>query len=230
MASEKVTLAAGVPTIWIGMLQLLEKDPGATISRRCNRIVCGGSAVPLALIEGLQRHGLNIIQAWGMTEMSPVGSIGRLRSDARRSAGRGAERRRAPRRASPVPLVDFRVLDESGKEVPWDGVTFGELQVRGPWVTAVLLPRRRRQREQVQRRLAAHRRRGDDRPDGYIGIVDRTKDVIKSGGEWISSVNLEGLIMGHPQVLEAAVIGVPDPSGRSARWPMSCRSRTSRTR
>jgi fatty-acyl-CoA synthase len=210
IASEKVTLAAGVPTIWIGMLQLLDKDPSAYDLSSCNRILCGGSAVPLALIEGLQRHNLNIIQAWGMTEMSPVGSMGRLRSEV---AAMPVDDQNAVRGKAgvPVPLVDFRVLDDAGNPVPWDGVTFGELQVRGPWVTSSYY---HGGDDNVNKFSDGWLRTGDVvtlDPYGYIGIVDRTKDVIKSGGEWISSVNLEGLIMGHPQVLEAAVIGVPDP-------------------
>ncbi|HEY7022433.1 MAG TPA: long-chain fatty acid--CoA ligase [Ktedonobacterales bacterium] len=210
IASEKVTMAAGVPTIWIGMVQLLDKDPGAYDLSACSRIVCGGSAVTLALIEGLQRHNLNIIQAWGMTEMSPVGSFGRLRSEIMEMPVEDQYAARA-KAGVPVPLVDFRVLDESGNPVPWDGVTFGELQVRGPWVTMSYY---HGGDDNVNKFSDGWLRTGDVvtlDPYGYIGIVDRTKDVIKSGGEWISSVNLEGLIMGHPQVLEAAVIGVPDP-------------------
>jgi fatty-acyl-CoA synthase len=210
IASERVTLAAGVPTVWVGMLQLLDKDPGAYDLSACNRILCGGSAVPLALIEGLQRHNLNIIQAWGMTEMSPVGAFARVRSEVlalpieEQNVARG-------KAGVAVPLVDFRVLDDTGNPVPWDGVTFGELQVRGPWVTSSYY---HGGDDNVNKFSDGWLRTGDVvtlDPYGYIGIVDRTKDVIKSGGEWISSVNLEGLIMGHPQVLEAAVIGVPDP-------------------
>jgi acyl-CoA synthetase (AMP-forming)/AMP-acid ligase II len=210
MVDERVTMAAGIPTIWVGMLQLLDKDPGAYDLSACNRIICGGSAVTPALIEGLQRHNLNIIQAWGMTEMSPVGSFSRLRSEVLELPIEEQNAARA-KAGVPVPLVDFRVLDDAGNPVPWDGVTFGELQVRGPWVTTSYY---HGGDDNANKFSDGWLRTGDVvtvDPYGYLGIVDRTKDVIKSGGEWISSVNLEGLIMGHPQVLEAAVIGVPDP-------------------
>jgi acyl-CoA synthetase (AMP-forming)/AMP-acid ligase II len=205
---EKVTLAAGVPTIWIGMLQVLDKEPHDLSSLK--RIICGGSAVPQALLAGLDRHGLNLIQAWGMTEMSPLGSVSRLRSW---HLGLTPEEQLSIRgKAGPAaPLVEFRVLDEAGKQVPWDGKTFGELEVRGPWITEAYYhggP------DSVAKFHDGWLRTGDVvtlDEDGFIGIVDRSKDVIKSGGEWISSVDLENLIMGHPQVLEAAVIGVPDP-------------------
>ena len=207
IASEHVTLAAGVPTIWIGMLQVLAKEQYDLSA--LTRILCGGSAVPLALIEGLERHGLTIIQAWGMTEMSPIGTLCRVQSTLEHLPQEEKFKIRA-KAGIAVPLVDFRVVDADGKQVPWDGTTFGELQVRGPWITA------------------SYYHGGDDNANkfsdgwlrtgdvvtidehGYVGIVDRTKDVIKSGGEWISSVNLENVLMGHPQVLEAAVIGVPD--------------------
>jgi fatty-acyl-CoA synthase len=210
MESERVTLGAGVPTIWIGLIQVLEKMP-LDLSA-CDRILCGGSAVPLALIQGLRKHGLTIIQAWGMTEMSPVGTMGRLQSTLEGLPPEEQDHVRAKVGVA-VPLVELRVVDPDGNEVAHDGVEFGELQARGPWITASYF---HGGDDNVNKFMDGWLRTGDvatiDR-HGYIGIVDRTKDVIKSGGEWISSVNLENLIMGHPQVLEAAVIGVPD-----AKW------------
>jgi fatty-acyl-CoA synthase len=210
IASERVTVAAGVPTIWIGMVQVLDKNPGVYDLSHLTRIPCGGSAVPLSLIEGLQRHGLNIVQAWGMTEMSPLGTVAHIRRELADLPQDEQNRWRA-KAGYPVPFVDFRVLDDEGRQVPWDGTTFGELEVRGPWITASYY---NGGEDSAAKFHDGWLRTGDVvtvDEYGYLGIVDRSKDVIKSGGEWISSVDLENLIMGHPQVLEAAVIGVPDP-------------------
>jgi fatty-acyl-CoA synthase len=210
IASEHVTVAAGVPTIWIGMVQVLDKDPSAYDLSSLSRIPCGGSAVPLSLIEGLQRHGLNIVQAWGMTEMSPVGSVCHIRKELADLPQEELNHVRT-KPGYMVPFVDFRVLDDSGAQVPWDGKTFGELEVRGPWITASYY---HSEEDGSGKFHDGWLRTGDVvtiDEYGYIGIVDRSKDVIKSGGEWISSVDLENTIMGHPQVLEAAVIGVPNP-------------------
>jgi fatty-acyl-CoA synthase len=210
IASERVTFAAGVPSIWVGMLQVLEKDPGAYDLSALKRIPCGGSAVPLALIEGFQRHGLTILQAWGMTETSPLASVCYIKSSLADLPADEQNRVRT-KQGIMVPLVDFRVLDESEHPVPWDGKTFGELEVRGPWITESYYhggP------DSAGKFHDGWLRTGDVvtvDTEGYINIVDRSKDVIKSGGEWISSVDLENTIMGHPQVLEAAVIGVPHP-------------------
>jgi fatty-acyl-CoA synthase len=212
MADQKVTLAAGVPTLWIGLLQLLDNDPTAFDLSHLQRIICGGSAVPLALIEGLQRHNLNIIQAWGMTEMSPLGTVSRVRSHLADLPVAEQNKYRATVGIA-SPLVEFRIVDDNGAPLPWDGQQFGELQVRGPWITGSYY---HGGADNTNKFADGWLRTGDVAtidPDGYVGIVDRTKDVIKSGGEWISSVNLENLIMGHPQVLQAAVIGVP-----SAKW------------
>jgi fatty-acyl-CoA synthase len=207
MASERVTAAGGVPTIWIGMLQVLAKEPQDLSA--LSRLICGGSAVPLALIEELDRHGLTIIQAWGMTEMSPLGSVSRVKSYLTSLPQEEQNRFRA-KQGLMAPLVDFRVVDDNNHPVPWDGKTFGELLVRGPWVTSSYY----HGEDDPSKFTDGWLRTGDVvtvDEEGYIGIVDRSKDVIKSGGEWISSVDLENLIMGHPQVLEAAVIGVPHP-------------------
>jgi len=217
MVQERVTVAAGVPTIWIGLLSLLEKEPITFPALRA--IFCGGSAVPQALIAGLHKHGVNIVQAWGMTETSPLASVSRLRSH-QEDLPLAEQFRIKAKQGTTVAGVDFRVVDmESGKEVPWDNETFGELQVRGPWVA-----RSYYKDEQASVKFAdGWFGTGDVAvvdEDGMLQLVDRTKDLVKSGGEWISSVELEGLIMGHPKVLEACVVGVPD-----ARWserPLAC--------
>ena len=202
--SQKVTCLSGVPTIWVGALA---KMGGRDLSS-IRQIICGGSAVPRSLLAAYEARGLNLIQAWGMTETSPMGSIARPRSyhegdamDARASAG------------PPVPCLEIRITDlAAGTELPWDGEAFGELEVRGPWVTNGY-----HNGADADRMTADGWFRTGDvaaiTEDGYINIVDRAKDVIKSGGEWVSSVELENAIMAHPKVLEAAVIGVPH-----AKW------------
>src|SRR5260370_13434924 len=163
-------------------------------------------------MEGLQRHNVNIVQAWGMTETSPLAAVSKLRSY---QLGLPAEERcRIRARQGTIVLgVDFRVVNiETGEEVPWDDKTFGELQVRGPWIARAYYKDAATGEKFVDDWL----RTGDVAvvdEDGIIQLVDRTKDLVKSGGEWISSVELEGLIMGHSKVLEACVIGIPDP-----RW------------
>ncbi|MBO0779074.1 MAG: long-chain fatty acid--CoA ligase [Ktedonobacteraceae bacterium] len=214
---ERVTITAGVPTIWIGLLSLLEKERFDLSTLRA--IAAGGSAAPQALIEGLQRHNIPIIHAWGMTETSPLASLSRLRSYQLDLSPDEQFRIRA-RQGTVIPGVEFRVVDmESGQEVPWDNQTFGELQVRGPWVARAYY----KDTESASKFADGWLRTGDVAvvdDDGSIQLVDRTKDLVKSGGEWISSVELEGLIMGHPKVLEACVIGIPH-----AKWgerPLAC--------
>jgi fatty-acyl-CoA synthase len=170
----------------------------------------GGSAMPRALIEAFEkRFGIRIAHAWGMTEMTPLGTVANLKSymeswpDEERFAVRAKQ-------GMPVVGVEIRAVDEQGREVPWDGKTMGELQVRGPWVIRAYY-NDPRTAEAFQ---DGWFRTGDVvtiDPEGYIQIVDRTKDLIKSGGEWISSVDLENALMAHPKVLEAAVIAVPHP-------------------
>ncbi len=208
MQDERVTIAAGVPTIWIGLVGLLEQESFDLSSVRS--IICGGSAVPEGLIRGLQRHNLTIIQAWGMTETSPLASVSRLRKYQQDLPFDEQVRIRA-RQGTIVAGVEFRVVDiESGKEVPWDNQSYGELQVRGPWIARAYY----RDNESSAKFAEGWLRTGDVAvvdEDGIIQLVDRTKDLVKSGGEWISSVELESLIMGHDKVLEACVIGVPHP-------------------
>jgi fatty-acyl-CoA synthase len=206
---EKVTLPAGVPTIWIGLLQYLEKTGTELPSVRI--IPCGGSAIPPALMDGMARRGLTMLHAWGMTETSPVATISSVKSSLR--DGPEAEARIRLKQGIPVPGVELRLAAvDTGAILPWDGTTVGEIQVRGPWVTSSYY----RGADPDRFTADGWLRTGDVAnvdAEGYVQIVDRTKDLVKSGGEWISSVELESAIMGHPKVLEAAVIGIPDP-----RW------------
>jgi fatty-acyl-CoA synthase len=200
---EGATYLAGVPTIWINLLGVLKKS-GRRLPK-VHTVLCGGSAVPRGLMEGMDAAGLPILHAWGMTETSPIGSAGIVRSwippekelDVRLKQG------------VPAPGVEIRIADlTTGQELPWDGVAFGEIQCRGPWIASGY----NNDADPGKITEDGWFRTGDVAtmdPDGYITIVDRTKDVIKSGGEWISSVELEGAIMAHPKVLEAAVIGLP---------------------
>ncbi|WP_322800767.1 long-chain fatty acid--CoA ligase [Thermoflexus sp.] len=206
--NERVTVTAGVPTVWIGLYALLERERYDLSSLRVMPV--GGSAMPRALIEAFEkRFGIRIAHAWGMTEMTPLGTVANLKSymeswpDEERFAVRAKQ-------GLPVVGVEIRAVDEQGREVPWDGRTMGELQVRGPWVIRAYY-NDPRTAEAFQ---DGWFRTGDVvtiDPEGYIQIVDRTKDLIKSGGEWISSVDLENALMAHPKVLEAAVIAVPHP-------------------
>ncbi len=208
MAQERVTVAAGVPTIWIGMLSVLEKEPVDLSTLRA--IYCGGSAVPRSLIEGLYRKNLNIVHAWGMTETSPLACLSKLRSY-QEDLPLDEQFRIKAKQGTILPGVDFRVVSlETGQEAPWDGQSYGELQVRGPWIAREYY----KDTESSAKFAEGWLRTGDVAvvdEDGIIQLVDRTKDLVKSGGEWISSVELESLIMGYPKVLEACVIGIPDP-------------------
>jgi len=194
IAAEQVTFTAGVPTIWQGMLRL---DPPPDLSS-LNEILSGGSAVPEALIRGFEdRFGVPIVHAWGMTETSPIASICRVGPDAPEDADERYALRATQGRV--VPLVDFTIDEEAG----------GELLVRGPWVASAYYA----DESQAARFEEGWLRTGDVAKvvDGaFIRLVDRTKDLVKSGGEWISSMELENAVMAHPDVLEAAVIAVAD--------------------
>ena len=200
---EDATILAGVPTIWINTVALL-KETGKRLPK-VHTVICGGSAIPRSLMEAMDGLGLRMLHAWGMTETSPLGSVSRPR------AGTAKENELNVRLTQGVivPGVEIRIMDPaSGEELPWDGVAFGEIQVRGPWIA------RGYHNGYDPDKLTEDGwfRTGDVAkisPDGYIQIVDRTKDVIKSGGEWISSVELENAVMAHPKILEAAVIGLP---------------------
>lgn len=217
LSEERVTVAGGVPTLWIGLLGLLERESFEFPHLRM--IICGGSAVPQSLIENLQSKNIVIVQAWGMTETSPLASLSKLRSYQLDWPVEEQFRIRA-RQGTVLPGVDFRVVDiESGQEVPWDDQTFGELQVRGPWIARAYY----NDSESSAKFAEGWLRTGDVAvvdEHGNIQLVDRTKDLVKSGGEWISSVELEGLIMGHPKVLEACVVAIPHP--KWSERPLAC--------
>jgi fatty-acyl-CoA synthase len=207
---EKVTWAAGVPTIWMGILNVLDAEPGRYDLSHMKGMLVGGSAAPRAMIAAFkQRHGLDICHGWGMTETSPVASTTDLPGDLRQ-ADDEMKFDYIALQGIPLPFVEVRARDVDGQLIPWDGEAMGELECRGPWIAASYYDTP----EQADRWTAD----GwfctgdivsiDER--GFIAIKDRSKDVIKSGGEWISSVELENALMGHPAVAEAAVIGVPD--------------------
>lgn len=208
LEEERVTVTCGVPTIWNGLYHELRTNP-RDISR-LRTLVAGGSAMPRSLIEVFERDlGVNVVHGWGMTEMSPLGTACRLQS---RHDDLSDHARWDCKAAQGTALfgVELRIVDDAGNELPWDGVTMGELQARGPWVASTYF-----KSEPSPDHITADGwfRTGDVAtmtPEGYMQITDRTKDLVKSGGEWISSVTLENLLMGHPQVLEAAVIAIPD--------------------
>ena len=215
--AEGVTVVGGVPTIWIGVKEICEKEGRDISSIRC--IPIGGSAAPRSLLETYDRRfGARMMHAWGMTETTPIGTIGRLKSYMESWPDDQKYAVRAKQGYAAVG-VDLRVIDEQGRVAPWDGRTMGEIQVRGPWVTSGYYDMDASDRFTEDGWF----RTGDVAtidPEGYIQITDRTKDVIKSGGEWISSVDLENLIMAHPKVLEAAVVAVPHP--KWAERPLAC--------
>lgn len=203
---EKVTVAAGVPTIWLGIAGVLEKQP-ARYKLQKMRMAVGGSAAPEALIRALERFGITMIHAWGMTETAPIASISRPKSYMAKWSEDEIYQVRVKQGTS-VPFVEVRIVGEKGV-APWDGVTMGELQTRGPWVTKGYY---KQSGESTSITEDGWLRTGDIATidaEGYIKIMDRTKDLIKSGGEWISSVDLENALMGHPAVAEAAVFAVP---------------------
>ncbi len=203
---ERVTFSAGVPTVWQGLVAYLDKT-GKRIDS-LTHVLSGGSAVPLALMNQLrQRHEVEVVHAWGMTETSPIGTIRSFSPEARALPEAGREPLRA-RQGRTVFGIELKVTDDSGNEVPRDGKTFGALKVRGPWVAAGYY---KRSAEEVFE-ADGWFNTGDVAticPLGYMQITDRTKDVIKSGGEWISSIELENLAVAHPAVAQAAAIAIP---------------------
>ncbi len=217
VVEEKVTIAAGVPTIWMQVLPELKGRDTSSL----RTIPCGGSAVPKALSEAYrQQLGLPILQAWGMTETSPVASVGRLDGD-EESLSDEAKADLRTGIGRPSFCVDIRVVEpDTTTPVPRDGQTSGELQARGPWIAATYYNDERAGESFTD---DGWLRTGDVATmdaRGRLRITDRTKDLIKSGGEWISSVEVENELMSHPEIKEAAVIGVPDP-----RWterPLAC--------
>ena len=221
MVEERVTMATGVPTVWIGVLDALEKHPARWKFDWPVRVICGGTAPPLELIRKLDGFGIRILHLWGMTETTPLATAGHLKTHMRDWNDEEKYQARA-KQGWPVPFVELRIsrpaVANAGKvspgkdeEAPWDGETPGELEVRGPWVAS----------HYYESPDQAHRwaddgwfKTGDVATvdeDGVVKIVDRAKDLVKSGGEWISSVDLENALMGHPAVKEACVVGIPHP-------------------
>jgi len=203
---EGVTIAAGVPTVWLGLLEYLEDNP-VDLSA-LDRIVVGGAAVPEAVIRQFDDLGVEVLHAWGMTETSPIGSAAHLTPGLE---DRSYDDQVAARKTQGliVPGLEFEVLGDGDEPIDWDGEDFGELLIRGPWVTDEYYERPDANQTDFE---GSWLRTGDIvtvDPEGYIEIVDRADDVIKSGGEWISSQELENAIMAHDEVSEAAVIGVP---------------------
>jgi fatty-acyl-CoA synthase len=208
LADEQVTVTAGVPTVWMAILQALEKEPDRWDLSHLRQLIVGGSAVPRSMFEGFDRHGLTIIQAWGMTETSPLGTVCRLTPEYD-GASDDEKYEFRTRQGIPAPYVEIRARGDDGELIRWDDDAMGELEVRGPWVAS-----------------SYWRGRGGERftddgwfqtgdvvkidEQGCIRIADRSKDLVKSGGEWISSVDMENVLMAHPAVAEAAVIAIPD--------------------
>jgi acyl-CoA synthetase (AMP-forming)/AMP-acid ligase II len=215
---HRVTFAAGVPTIWNALFQELKANPRNLSALRC--LLVGGAAMPRSLIAGYELElGVNVLHAWGMTEISPLGSVSQLWG-AQRALEPEARIALKAKQGYAVPGVEMRIVDDAGNTAPCDGITMGELQVRGPWISSAYF---RVAPAPESFTTDGWFRTGDVctiDADGYMNITDRTKDLIKSGGEWISSVALENALMAHPQVLEAAVIAVPDE-----KWterPLAC--------
>jgi len=214
---ERVTFSFGVPTLWMTLYTYLESHPKDISSVRS--IVAAGAALPRQFVELYQRkYGLRIMLAWGMTEITPIGTVTALKSDLE-CLPDDQRFEFLSRHGIPLAGIDIRIVNDEGNEAAWDGVTMGELQIRGPWVTGGYFD----DPDPGERFHDGWFRTGDVAtidPEGYIQITDRTKDLIKSGGEWISSVDLENEIMAHPKVAEAAVIGV-----FHAKWqerPLAC--------
>lgn len=211
ITEERVTIAAGVPSIWNALYQELKTNPRDISCIR--QLIVGGSAMPRALTKAYESDlGVNVVHAWGMTELSPLGTVCNLQS---RHTDLSNEEKWdiKAKQGYPIAGIEMRIMDEAGNELPWDGKSMGELQVRGFWVIQQYY---KEEPTEEQFTVDGWFRTGDVSTishDGYMNITDRTKDLIKSGGEWISTVELENAIMAHPKVLEAAVIAIPD-----ARW------------
>lgn len=211
LEAERVTLTAGVPTIWLGILQALDADPGGYDLSSLRMMAVGGSAAPEGMIRGFrERHGLHVLHAWGMTETTPIATVSTLASGLE-EAGEDEQYAQRAKQGRPLPFIEIRARGEEGL-VPWDGESMGELEIRGPWIASSYYD---------------STDDGDSFTDdgwfrtgdivtidhrGYIEIKDREKDLIKSGGEWISSVALENYLMTHSCIAEAAVIAIPHPT------------------
>ena len=204
---EQVTMSAGVPTVWLGLLNYMKEQKLRFTTLK--RVVIGGSACPPAMIRAFQDdYGVEVLHAWGMTEMSPLGTVTTFKAK-HRDWSKEERVKLQNKQGRALYGVDMRIVGEDGSELPWDGSAFGDLQVRGPWVI-----------QSYFKGEGGNPLKGGWFPtgdvctidaDGYIQVTDRSKDVIKSGGEWISSIDLENIAVAHPAVAEAAVIGVKHP-------------------
>jgi len=205
---EGVTITAAVPTVWLGLLQHLDATSGSLTS--LERVVIGGSACPRPMTEAFEtRYGVSVAHAWGMTELSPLGTFCSLKPETSALAGDALYALKV-KQGHPPFTVDMKITDDAGRPQPWDGATFGRLKVKGPAVAGAYF--------KAESKAILDEEGFFDTGDvatidahGYMHITDRSKDVIKSGGEWISSIEIENLAMGHPAVAEAAVIGVAHP-------------------
>ena len=212
---EKATLSGAVPTIWADILRYGEEHDIDLSSIRM--VICGGSAVPRSLMEKFEdRYGVRIVQGWGMTETSPLAAVGHAPIGVELGTADELDWRAKTGRV--IGGVELRIVDAGGDELPWDGEAVGEIEVRGPWVTAEYYGDPSPEKFHDGWLCTGDVGSVDSR--GFVQITDRAKDVIKSGGEWISSVELENLLMAHPDLVEASVVGIPDP-----RWderPLAC--------
>ncbi|HLT26468.1 MAG TPA: 3-(methylthio)propionyl-CoA ligase, partial [Zeimonas sp.] len=210
--SEGVTFSAGVPTVWLGLLQHMKQE-GVRFST-LQRTVIGGSACPPAMIRTFRdEYGVEVIHAWGMTEMSPLGTLCRLQNK-HLKLPEEQQRKLLEKQGHVIFGVDMKIVDDQDNELPWDGTTYGNLLVRGPWVVKEYFRGEGGDPLHYDADGRGWFPTGDVATidaDGYMHITDRSKDVIKSGGEWISSIELENLALAHPAVANAAVIGVPHP-------------------
>lgn len=210
LAAERVTTAFGVPTVWTDVLAAIEAEPARWRLAPGLRIHAGGSAPPPQMFRQFDALGVHLQTGWGMTECSPIGTQTWIRPEYDQADAIERLRIRTSN-GLPLPFIEMRHVDAAGAALPWDGESLGELQVRGPWVTAAYLG--------LPAPLPAVSddgwlKTGDIvriAPDGYLWLVDRLKDLVKSGGEWISSIDMEKALCEHPEVAEAAVIAIPDP-------------------
>ncbi len=207
--AEKVTSAYGVPTVWIGVLAALEKFPGRWKLAQDLRVPCGGTAPPEGLMRALDGFGIHIKHLWGLTETTPVATTSHLKST---MAGWSEDEKYKVRakQGLPAPFIELRVRGDEGI-APWDGETPGELEIRGPWVASAYFNAPETKDRWTEDGWFKTGDVATIDSEGYVKIVDRSKDLIKSGGEWISSVDLENALMGHPKIREAAVVAVPHP-------------------
>ncbi|MBI2754785.1 MAG: fatty-acid--CoA ligase [Betaproteobacteria bacterium] len=207
METEAVTVSAGVPTVWLALLQHIKANNLKFTTM--NRTVIGGSACPPTMTRAFQEeYGVQVLHAWGMTEMSPLGTVCTFKAK-HAKMDKDARYALQAKQGRAIFGVDMKIVDEEGKDLPWDGKAFGNLMVRGPWIATGYM-----KGEGGDPLRDGWFPTGDVvtiDPDGYIQITDRSKDVIKSGGEWISSIELENIAVAHPAIAEAAVIGVRHP-------------------